>query len=224
MKTKKSKRANLENFRTIFLQIGIILGLSLLLVAFEWNSAVDINNKLTTTEIDYDWNIIPPVIMPKAEIPKKVEPPVFELQITDDKDIVDDIDLSSLITDIDELDPVNIIEYEDPEEYVDKEFVKAEFMPTFMGKDGKSFSNYVANNVKFPVSAVENGTSGTVYVSFVIDKDGSVIKVKIMRSVHPVIDNAVRKVIENSPKWEPGIQDGKYVKVKYTMTIAFELQ
>ena len=224
MKTKKSNRANLENFRTIFLQIGIILALSLLLFAFEWKSNVAFEKELFSTQVYEDLGILPPITRPKAEIPEKVEPPVFELETVDDNEDIEDIDLSQLITDIDEMDPINIIDFNEPTEKVEEEFVKVEFMPTFMGKDGRYFRNYVASNVKFPVSAVESGTVGTVFVSFVIDKDGFVTKVEITRSVHPVIDQAVIKVIENSPKWEPGIQDGKYVRVKYAIAIAFKLE
>ena len=114
--------------------------------------------------------------------------------------------------------------FDEPEENVDDEpFIYAEFMPTFQGKDGSYFRNYVAENVSFPNDAREYGISGTVYVTFIIDKDGSVTNVEIKRGVHPVIDQAVLEVIKNSPKWDPGINNGRYVRVRYTIAIAFKL-
>ena len=97
-------------------------------------------------------------------------------------------------------------------------------MPTFNGQKAEFFRNYVAENVRFPRKALVNGVGGKVYVSFVVDKDGTVNKVEILRSVHPVIDNAVIDAIRKSPRWEPGIQSGQYVKVKFSIVIAFEFQ
>ncbi|MBU8892788.1 MAG: TonB family protein [Bacteroidales bacterium] len=223
MKTKKSKRANLENLRTIFLQIGFILTLSFILVAFEWKSNVDYNLDYVITTVYDDLGILPPVTMPKAELPKKVEAPVFEIK-PDDYEVPDEpLDLFDPEIGVNE--PFIIPDYGNTEEPVDdNEYVKVEIMPTFMGEDALYFRNYIINNLKFPVNAIEYGIKGRVYVSFVVDKDGSITKVEVTRSVHPVIDKAVVDVIKNSPDWSPGLQSGKYVKVKFSITIAFELK
>jgi protein TonB len=113
---------------------------------------------------------------------------------------------------------------EDDPEIIDDPVLVAQFMPTFQGKDGNYFRNYIAERVKFPEDAINNSISGKVYISFVIDKDGSVTDVEVLRGVHEVVDNAVVKVIKNSPRWEPGINEGNYVRVKYAIAIAFELQ
>ncbi len=223
MKTKKSKKANLENFRTIFFQIGLILVLSAILFAFEWKSSIKIeklSNKGTTW---IDIEDLPPITMPKEEVPE-VKPPSFELKIVDDfqNDVIDD--LTHLISEIDELEEIKIVEFVKKEEEVDEIVLVAQFMPAFQGKDGSCFRNYVAENVSFPNDAKENEISGTVYVSFIIDKDGLVTNVEILRGVHPIIDKAVLEVIKNSPRWEPGINNGKYVRVKYAIAIAFKLE
>ena len=221
MKPKKSKKANLEKFRTIFFQVGMILTLSAILLAFEWKSSVS-SEKLSDDRIIWtDFEELPPVIRPTVEMPLKVEAPSFE--ITPDEFDVPDIDLELLISEIGEGDRIEIIEFEEPEETFVEEFVRVEFMPTFQGKDGSYFRNYVAGQVKFPTSAVETGVSGTVYASFVIDENGKVVDARITREVHPVIDKAVLKVIENSPDWEPGIQEGRRVRVRYSIAIAFQL-
>ena len=116
-------------------------------------------------------------------------------------------------------------DFDDVEELVEDEpFIVAEFMPTFNGKDRKYFRNYIAENIKFPTDAIENGITGTVYVSFIVDKDGSITNIEILRKVHPAIDKAVLKVIKNSPKWEPGMNNGRYVRVKCNIAISFEIQ
>ncbi len=221
MKAKKSKRANLENLRTIFIQIGLVIVLSVILAAFEWKSSVESPKEyIINTNYD-DLTILPPITRPKAEVPKKVKVPTFE--ITTDEFEVPEVDLSLLISEIGENEGFEIVEFKETESVIE-EFVKAEFMPTFKGKDGSYFRNYIATKVKFPASAIESGVTGTVFASFVIDENGKVIKTKITRSVHPVIDKAVLKAINNSPRWEPGIQDGKFVRVKYSIAIAFQLQ
>ena len=223
METKKSKRANLENYRTIFLQIGIILTLSAILFAFEWKTKVELED-LEDSRIDWvDIEEMIPVTRPKAEVIKKVEVPSF--MITPDEFEVPDFDPDLFDSEIGINDGIEIIDYgdvEEPEEVEDFVII-AEFMPTFQGKDGKHFRNYIADKVKFPRGAVNNGISGTVFTTFVVDKDGKVINVQILRGVHPVIDEAVLEVIKNSPKWEPGMNNGRLVKVKYTIAIKFEL-
>ncbi len=223
MKTKKSKKANLENYRTLFFQIGIILILSAILFAFEWKSEVRLE-KLTAMNTSWiDVEDLPPVTRPKVEIPKKVEAPVFV--ITPDEFDVPEFDPEIFSSEIGVDEPFEIPDFGDIEDPVDDDpFIVAEFMPTFNGKDRKYFRNYIAENIKFPPDAIENGISGTVYVSFIVDKDGSVTDVNITRGVHPVIDNAVLKVINNSPKWEPGMNNGRYVKVKCNISVAFKLQ
>lgn len=223
MKKKKTNKANLENKRTIFYQIGTILTLLAIFLAFEWNSTVDIE-KLDYNRTDWgDIEALPPVTMPKPEV-KEVKPPSFQIKIVDNDEVVIDDDLSHLISEIEGDEAVKIYDFERKEEIVDDEPVLfAQFMPSFQGKGVNSFRNYIAENVVFPQNAKETGIAGTVYATFVIDIDGSVVDVQIMRGVHPDVDNAVLQVIRNSPKWEPGINNGKYVKVKYTIPIAFKL-
>jgi protein TonB len=224
MTPKKTKKANLENFRTIFLQIGMILTLSAILFAFEWKTAVNIEEISPSNTNWEDVEDLPPVTMPKAEI-KEVKPPSFELKVVDDtKDLKIEDDLQELFKNLEDYQPedfINIVK--DVEEVDDEPLIIAEFMPTFQGKDLRSFRNYVSANLKFPERAVETGINGTVYIEFVVDKDGSVSDVRILRSVHPDLDAAVIEVIKNSPKWEPGINNGRFVRVKFTMPIAFKL-
>ncbi|MCB2194257.1 MAG: TonB family protein [Bacteroidetes bacterium] len=222
MKTKKTKRANLENYRTIFLQIGLILTLSAIFVAFEWNSAVEMEQLNNNNPKGIDIIDLPPITTPKAEeIKAKPKIPTEKFVIKEDH--VDFVDEPFLI-DEGEWTEVDLSSWEDNKEEIDEPIVRAQFMPTFQGEDGLYFSNYISKKVEFPEEARRNGITGTVYASFVIDKDGSVSNVEILRGVHPVIDQAVIKAIQNSPKWEPGINNGKFVRVRYSIAIAFRLE
>jgi protein TonB len=224
MKPKKTKKANLENFRTIFLQIGMTLSLTAILFAFEWKTAVNIEEISAPNTNWEDVEDLPPVTMPKAEI-KEVKPPSFELEVVDDiKDFKIEDDLHELFKGLEDYQPEDFSNIVKDVEVVDDEpLVIAEFMPTFQGKDLRYFRNYVSANLKFPERAVETGINGTVYIEFVVDKDGSVSDVRILRGVHPDVDAVVLQVIKNSPKWEPGFNNGIYVRVKFTMPIAFKL-
>ena len=103
-------------------------------------------------------------------------------------------------------------------------FVVVEEMPKFMGGDVNLFRNWVQNNVIYPEIAIENGIQGKVYIMFVVEPDGSVSNASIVRGVDPSLDNEVTRVVESSPLWTPGKQRGKTVRVRYSITINFQLQ
>jgi len=104
-------------------------------------------------------------------------------------------------------------------------FFVVEEMPGFNGGDvNTEFRKYVFANMKYPEVAAENGIQGKVYVQFVIEPDGRLSNVRVIRSVDPVLDKEAIRVIESSPKWNPGKQRGKPVRVSYTFPITFVLQ
>ncbi len=104
-------------------------------------------------------------------------------------------------------------------------FFVVEEMPGFNGGDvNVEFRKYVFANMKYPEVAAENGIQGKVYVQFVIEPDGRLSNVRVIRSVDPVLDKEAIRVIESSPKWNPGKQRGKPVRVSYTFPITFVLQ
>jgi TonB family protein len=117
------------------------------------------------------------------------------------------------------------LEQEQPTPLVTQEdvFYIVEDMPKFNGKDAKEFRKFIAKNVKYPVSAKENEIEGKVFISFVVNKHGVVANVKVERGVDPYLDAEAIRVVESSPKWEPGKQGGKAVAVQYTFPINFIL-
>lgn len=101
-------------------------------------------------------------------------------------------------------------------------YLIVEEMPTFPGGD-KALRQYIANAVTYPEEAQKNGIQGKVYVSFVVDVDGSVTASKIVRGVDPSLDKESLRVVRELPKWKPGKEKGKPVKVQYTVPINFAL-
>ena len=95
--------------------------------------------------------------------------------------------------------------------------------PEFPGGDKELFK-YVQATIKYPTEAYEQKIEGRVIVQFVVEKDGSISNVKVVRHVHPLLDEEAVRVIENMPKWEPGRQRGKAVRVKYTVPVSFKVQ
>ena len=100
-------------------------------------------------------------------------------------------------------------------------FQVVEDMPQF---PGGSVQKWISKNVKYPMIAQENNIQGKVFVQFVIEKDGSVSDVKVARSVDPSLDKEAIRVVKAMPKWKPGKQRGKPVRVSYTVPINFQLQ
>ena len=117
------------------------------------------------------------------------------------------------------------MEMDKPEEIIDEAivFVSPEEMPLFPGGDA-ALLKFLSQNVKYPDIAVENGITGKVTVNFVVNKDGSVSDAKILRGVDPALDKEALRVIYSMPKWKPGKQSGKPVRVSYSVPINFMLQ
>ena len=227
IENKKSKKANLENKKNLFFLIGLVLALSTVLYAFEWkiqetNSVI----VLGSTDIGPDEFIfIPRTPVEKREIPKPViQIPDFE--IVDDATEVDEIDVFS--SEPDDIIPFdfNKLIFQTVENNHDKEeeiINFAEIMPEFPGGE-RALLSYLARNVKYPVIAQENGIEGRVYVSFVVDEEGNIFDVGLLRKVDSSLDNEALRVVRGMPKWKPGKQGGKAVKVRYNVPINFQLE
>ena len=113
-------------------------------------------------------------------------------------------------------------EIKDTEEWIP--FAIVEDKPLFLGGDANKFTEWVYNNLEYPEIAKKNGIQGRVTVSFSIDEDGCVKDVRVLRGVDSSLDNEVVRVVQNSPRWSPGKQRNKPVKVRYTFPINFKLK
>lgn len=102
-------------------------------------------------------------------------------------------------------------------------FDAVDVKPTFQGQDAGTFAYWVAHNLKYPEVAAKNGICGRVLVEFVVEKDGSITDVKALKSPDESLSEEAVRVISNSPEWEPGIVDGKPVRVRYMFPVVFKL-
>ena len=227
MEVKKTPQADLENKKTIFMQIGLVIVLGLVFVAFEWTTTeVDVSQFEITEDLDAEEEIIPITRQEEVKPPPPPPPPkvtdVLNI-VEDDVELDEELDIEDTEMDEDsEVDFSNVVEEEEEEEDAPVFFIVEE-MPEFPGGES-ALHQYIAKSIKYPVIAQENGIQGRVYVSFVINAKGEVTDIKIARGVDPALDKEAIRVIKNMPKWKPGKQRGKPVKVSFTVPINFVLQ
>ena len=224
METKKSNRADLEKRRLMFTQIGLIVSLALAWMVFETKSygKQEIRTFDGTTEAIPD-DLVPVTIQEK---PQPIEKPKVVNMITivdNNEEIESEIDIDVNVEEDEPIEPtvpIDIIEEEIVEELP---FIIVENMPTFPGGE-KKMLEYVAKNVKYPQLAKEVGTQGRVFVSFVVKKDGSITNVTILRGIGSGCDEEAIRVVKSMPKWNPGLQCGRAVRVSCNLPINFKLQ
>ncbi len=227
MELKKSKNADLENKKGIFIQVGLVVALSIILIGFEWTSKPSLmDDTELVKEVQFEDEMIitrreePPKEEPKPEAPKVAE----VLDIVEDDVEIEDFDFDMEVDDDTEYDFTMM---DDDDENIDEEqiFYIVEDMPTFNGGDPAiEFRKYIASNLDYPEIAAENGISGRVIVQFAVNNVGKVVDARIVRSVDPALDKEAVRVVMRSPKWAPGKQRGKPVKVLFTFPINFVLQ
>lgn len=224
MNIKKSNKANLENKRGLFFQIGLILSLAAVLAAFEWKTAktYEINDYSgQMIDIDEMIDITTQEEKEKVEIKPKVEPIAFKEVGNDIED--DDLDFTSEV-DEDTYNDLNIEIPEDGNEETEEPviFTVVEEMPSFPGGE-KAMKEYLYNNLVFPKFANEAGISGTVYVSFVVSKDGSVKNAKVLRGIGGGCDEEALRVVNSMPDWLPGKQRSVPVQVQMVLPVVFKI-
>jgi len=229
METKKNDKVNLERQKGVFLQLGLVIVLALCLIAFEWSSSsrkVSAFDAVTEEVMEEEMIPITEMEQPEPEAPPEVPKvtEIFEI-VDDDVAIENEILFEDDEADFDE--EIQMYDFEVTEEQEEEEeqiFVIVEDMPTFHGGDVDKFRDWVQSRVKYPQIAAENGIQGRVFIMFVVEPDGSVSNVTILRSVDPALDNEAKRVVESSPKWVPGKQRGAPVRVRFSMPINFQLQ
>ena len=224
MEEKKSPKANLENKKLMFTQIGLIISLLLAWMVFEFKSydKREIDTSLLSREIAVDEEMVE-ITKQDEPKPQPMEMPkqTTQLEIVQDDVEVEDININAEIEQNEVVEEYVAPEIEE-EEVVEQEiFQIVEEMPAFPGGEQK-LMEYVGKNIKYPQIARESGIQGRVFVSFVVEPDGSVSNVKLLRGIGG--DEEAMRVIKNMPKWKPGKQRGKAVRVSYQIPVMFRLQ
>ena len=229
MEIKKSEKANLENKKLLFVEIGLVISLAITLFAFEWTSTeTEVAMLEDTQEVVLEEEIIPMTQEAPPPPPAAPKIPVLsdQIDIVDDEIEVDD-DLFMNLEDDSSL-GVEIMDYVEVEEEVVEEeaipFQLVEEKPSFQGGDANQFSKWVNSRLEYPEIAKENGVQGRVTLQFTVEKDGTVTKVKVLRGVDPSLDKEAVRVVSMSPKWSPGKQRDRAVPVTYTFPVIFQLR
>ena len=230
MEVKKSPKADLENKKSTWLLIGYVIVLAFMFVSFEWTKRdVKIDMSQAVADLVFEEEIeIPITEQPEMATPP---PPPEAPAIVETLTIVDDnMDIESTeIASSEETGQAVEIAYVPPtveEEEVEEQeiFEVVEQMPEFPNGGMAGLMQFLSKNIKYPTIAQENGTQGRVTVQFVVNADGSIVDAKVIRGVDPYLDKEALRVINSMPKWKPGMQRGKAVRVKYTVPVMFRLQ
>lgn len=229
MEVKKTPKANLENKRLLFVELGAVVTLAVVYFAF----SVGTTEKQVATLDAGVQQIIEEEIVPVTQETPPPPPEAPKIPVLSDQiDIVDDeVKVDDNIINLEDDDDlgVEIMDYvEGPEEEEIEEeaipFQLVETKPSFMGGDANQFSKWVATRLVYPEIAKENGVQGRVMLQFRVEADGRVTNVKVIRGVEPSIDKEAVRVVSSSPKWSPGKQRDRAVPVTYTFPVYFQLR
>ncbi len=215
MEVKKNPKINLEYKKILFFQIGLIVSLLVVLVSFEWRSYEKTDYSLGQLQMDDLEEEMIPITRQEEKPPPPPPPPEIIEIVEDEVEIENEVEVEETDTDQDE-----IIEIEEDDD--DEIFMVVEQMPTFPGGD-LGLMKFIQKTTKYPPIAKENGITGKVYVSYVVNKKGKVTNVKVVRGVDKYLDAEAIRVVKLLPYSSPGKQRGKPVNVQYTIPINFTL-
>ncbi len=210
----------------MFMQIGLIISLIIAWLAFEHKSydkrEIDPSLLRQTEVVEEEMVEITKQEEPKPQ-PVEVPKQTTQLEIVEDDVEVEDIEINA------EIDQAEVVEDYTPVEVQEEEVVEAEVftiveeMPSYPGGDQKMYE-YLGKNIKYPQIARESSIQGRVFVNFVVEPDGSVSNVKVLRGIGGGCDEEAVRVVKSMPKWKAGKQRGKAVRVSYTLPVVFKLQ
>ncbi len=232
MEAKKTKKADLENKKGLFIEIGLIAALVLMIVAFNWSSS----GEKKSTLVDNTAQAGEEEIIPITEEIQTPPPVAVEVPVVSDQMVIVDNNL--------DINSANLFSSEDNSKFAvaevpyvaakqavavevveeDIEYAVVQEKPLFMGGDANGFTAWVNKQIVYPQVAQENGISGRVILQFRIAPDGSLTNIKVLRSVDPALDKEAVRVVSMSPKWSPGKQHNKAIGVVYRFPVNFELK
>ena len=228
MEIKKSPKADLESKKLTFALIGLVVTLFIVWRVFEYKSY----DKQTIDDLQQTVEVIEEemVEITKQEQPK-VQPPQPKPQVTQIQIVEDDVEVEDEIDINAEVDQDEVIEeYEfTPPEIEEEEIVEAEIfkvveeMPEFPGGAAKMME-YIQKNIKYPMMARESDIQGRVFVNFVVEPNGTITNVTVMRGIGGGCDEEALRVVQSMPNWKPGKQRGSAVRCSFTVPIIFKLQ
>lgn len=228
MEIKKSPKADLENKKMMAVLIGLVMALGIMYIAFEWSqNEITVYEEALQGPVEIDEEMVEVTF--REETPPPPPPPQPETVLSDIIDIQDN-EAEVETTDFNSEDDADArVEIQAPiappeEEAEDQVIhVRVEKAPEFPGGQD-ALNRFLVRNIKYPLLAQENGIQGRVVCQFVVNTDGSIVDIAVVRGVEESLDKEAVRVIKSMPKWVPGRQGGKAVRVKFTQIIRFKLQ
>ena len=220
----------MDNKRFLFTEIGMIIALLIVWGAFSYTSR---EKKVATLEADQtvveveDMVPITEETPPPPEAAPKIPILSDQIDIVDDNIKVDDSMFQNIEDSNEGFEIMDYIESAPEEETIEEEaipFQLVEEKPSFNGGDANEFSKWVNSRLVYPEIAKENGVQGRVTLQFTVNADGTVSNVKVLRGVDSSLDKEAVRVVSSSPKWKPGKQRDRTVKVTYTFPVIFQLR
>lgn len=227
MQQKKSPKASLEDKKFTYVLVGLVFVLSVCYVAFEWTEKDVTKYEIADMDMNFEEEIDIQQTTQETTPPPPPPPAPQEVEVLNV--VEDDVETETIEINTEDQKDVEVVIQAPVEAPVEEEeeeviFVVVESMPEFPGGQQQLFK-YINENVKYPVIAQENGIQGRAICQFVVNKDGSIVDVVVVRtSGDASLDKEAMRVIKSMPKWTPGKQRGKPVRVKYTVPINFRLQ
>jgi len=235
MEAKKTEKANINKKKASFLMLGLVCATSLTLMSFELRS-FDVGRDLYSDASDEVCEM--PIVFKEIEImkpqPKVVQPKIQSeefIEVTKDpivKEILKPIDKKTVDNSIDWDELVDIDLGEDPSDgdegvmIVDPIELMPQKMPVFPGGLDAMYE-FLGNEVSYPAISRDRGKEGTAYVRFTVEKDGSITDIVILKGVDKHIDKESKRVVKEMPKWTPGENMGKKVRVYFTLPIKYTM-
>ncbi len=223
MEVKKNPEVDVNKKSSMYFMIGAVVALSVLLLSFEWKTYDASFQELGKLVLDLEEEEIIPITQQELPPPPPPPPPATIIEIVeDDEEIEEELEIED--TDVDEDEVIEIVAVEEEEEAAEEEiFTIVETNPSFPGGDKKMYE-YLGKNMKYPPIAQDNNIQGRVYVSFVVEKNGAITDVRVLRGIGGGCDEEAIRVVKSMPSWSPGKQRGKSVRVRFNLPIVFKLQ
>ncbi len=227
MEVKKSKKADLENKKTLFMEIGLVVALGLTIVLFHISQQNKVIEELDLGTIADEVEVIDVTV---EQQPETV--PVEQHTVAVVADILNVVRNDAQITtsidwvEFDDEEVVNIVPIETETEEIEEEvvFLVADEKPGFQGGDLNTFRNWVQSRLTYPPLAAENNIQGRVTLTFVIERDGTLTNIQVLQSPDDMLSEEAIRILKKSPKWSPARQRDQAVRFRYTLPVEFKLQ
>lgn len=224
MEPKKTEKADLTNKSGLFFNIGLVVTLLIVVMAFEYSvrdDSGDVNLAKNTNMVEEILEV-PPTEQPPPPPPKIQQPQIIE--VPDEEEIKEDIkvEFDVEVTEDTKVEEITIAPVVEEKEDVDQIFLVVEESASPKGGMA-AFYKYVSDKMKYPAQARRMGIEGKVFIEFVINRDGSITDVKVMKGIGAGCDEEAIRVVQSAPPWNPGKQRGKPVRQRYVVPIIFKL-